>query len=321
MMDAETTIERRMSYAIWLCIAVVAATVLAAGLFGRHHINWLSFAVPAFAATALCGGAAFYARTRRDIRLAAALVGTAQLLAFAAVAAPLSYVAASLGGAFHDSAFDAFDRALGLDWHAWLAWMNAHPTMHKFFYAAYSSFTIQASATILVLGFSGRLVQLRLFMLAFAILTLITIAGSALWPAEGVWGYHHITPAQHPDILPATREMHLPILQELRNGNRLMLQASGAEGIITFPSLHAAAGLLFIFALWSVPWLRWVSVAVNSTMIVATPVDGGHYFADVLAGLVIATLVWFVLWAMLRRSHATEAQVRRLSLESVANNS
>jgi hypothetical protein len=56
--------------------------------------------------------------------------------------------------------------------------------------------------------------------------------------------------------------------------------------------LHAALGLLFIFALWPVRYIGWISVLLNLTMIAATPVDGSHYFSDVVAGLTIAALSW-----------------------------
>ena len=42
--------------------------------------------------------------------------------------------------------------------------------------------------------------------------------------------------------------------------------------------------------LWPVPVLRWFGAVVNGLMIFATPVDGGHYFIDVLAGVIIALL-------------------------------
>jgi membrane-associated phospholipid phosphatase len=69
-----------------------------------------------------------------------------------------------------------------------------------------------------------------------------------------------------------------------------MLTGMSSEGIITFPSFHAALGALFIVALWPVPVLRWISAVVNGLMIIATPIDGGHYFIDVLAGLGITIL-------------------------------
>jgi membrane-associated phospholipid phosphatase len=241
------------------------------------------------------------------------------MLAFAAVAAPLSYLAASLNLPLRDAAFDAADRVLRFDWPGLLDWMNAHPSLHAVFAAAYLSFAFQASATILALAFTRRLELLRTFMLAFFITALVTIALSALVPAQGVWGHYALTAADYPEIVPVTRELHLSVFSGLRDGSFRLLTGAGSEGIITFPSLHAALALIFIVALWPVPVLRWAGVAVNVLMIVATPVDGGHYGIDVLAGLAIAGFCWPAAQAIVRRvaagrevtySHATALELR-----------
>ena len=44
--------------------------------------------------------------------------------------------------------------------------------------------------------------------------------------------------------------------------------------------------------MWPIKYLGWVGVLLNLAMMAATPIDGGHYFADVIAGSVIATFGW-----------------------------
>src|SRR5205823_13317355 len=127
---------------------------------------------------------------------------------------------------------------------------------------------------------------------SFMLLTLVTIAISTVMPAQGVWGYLHLSALDSPAIVPTTRELHLPVFFGLREGTFRHLVAEGAEGIISFPSLHAALGLLFLFALWPVRYVGWIAALLNVAMIAATPVDGSHYFSDVAAGLTIALLSW-----------------------------
>lgn len=79
------------------------------------------------------------------------------------------------------------------------------------------------------------------------------------------------------------------------------LVAEGAEGIISFPSLHAALGLLFLLALWPVKYVGWIATLLNLAMIAATPVDGSHYFSDVAAGLAIALVSWIAVRHALTR--------------------
>jgi membrane-associated phospholipid phosphatase len=162
----------------------------------------------------------------------------------------------------------------------------------------------QAVVVVLSLALIGRLKELRIFMLSFAIAALITIAISALVPAEGVWGYYRLHAAAYPDIVPATRELHLPVFHGLRDGTFRTLMATGAEGIITFPSLHAALALLLAVALWPVPVLRWIGVAINLVMLISIPVDGGHYFIDMLAGLAVAVVSLATVRTIAAQQHA-----------------
>jgi membrane-associated phospholipid phosphatase len=45
---------------------------------------------------------------------------------------------------------------------------------------------------------------------------------------------------------------------------------------------------------WQMPYLRWVLVPLNVAMIAVTPLLGAHYFSDVLAGLLIATVALLI---------------------------
>ena len=66
-----------------------------------------------------------------------------------------------------DQVLAAIDRALGLDWKGLLAWMNASPTIYDMLRPIYLSLTLQMTAVALCLAFSGRLMNLRVYTLAF----------------------------------------------------------------------------------------------------------------------------------------------------------
>ena len=280
----------RLDVAIWLLTAAAAALVVLAIPVGAFRLSWDSFAGPAVALAVLIPAAWFYGRVRNEPKLASALVGTAQIVAFASIGAPLSYVATAASWAIplQDQVLDAADKALGLDWRAVLTWMNAHGELHPIFKHAYGSLTLQASIAILALSFTGRLIWLRVFMLAFIIAALIAIATMTVFPAYGVWGYYGLTPADYPHIDPVVRDLPVPIIDGLRNGSYRQLLSIGAEGIITFPSLHAAFAVILVAAFWPLRWLRWLALVLNAIVLASTPVDGAHYFVDIFAGLVVA---------------------------------
>jgi membrane-associated phospholipid phosphatase len=271
---------------IWTIIAAVAAAVLIAPAISHFRIDWSSFAVPVATCTALLAGSRFYRVRRVDARLASALGCTAQIIAFGAVGAPLSYLAASFDLPLQDGMFDALDRAIGFDWSALFEFITARPALATVLRVAYVSFTVQASLVVLALAFFRQLLWLRVFVLSFILTALVTIALSAVLPGVAPWEFHGM--ASGPDSTILTGQSSVPVFNALRDGTLRQLVAMGAEGIITFPSLHAAVGLILMVALWPIPGLRWVGIAFNAVMIAATPIEGTHYLVDVIAGLLTA---------------------------------
>jgi PAP2 superfamily len=306
----EAAALRRLDHLIWSLVAIVAAIVLSAPVFSRFYLEWTTFLAPLMACLALTAAGWFYSRVRPDPRLASALVSTAQVVAIAAVGAPLSYLAAAAAAPLPliDQHLDAIDHATGLDWHALLSFLDARPTLFAILRVTYLSLTVQMTTVVLCLAFCGEHVWLRVYTLAFLLAALATIALSAILPAAGVWPYHGFTTADAPSFVP-TVSTSWPVFYGLRDGSFRALVAVGSEGIITFPSLHAALAVILIGALWPLARLRWLILAVNTTMLAATPIDGSHYFADVWAGVVIAIAGLSVARTIAAKSaHASEAE-------------
>ncbi len=308
----EVAALRRLDILIWAVIGLVAATILMSPMVTNFQIVWRSFVLVIASSAMLIAGSWFYVAKRYDLRLSSALGSTAQIMAFSAVGAPLSYLAASLGLPLNDQIFDTADRALGFDWLASLAWLSAHPTTFAILRAIYLSLSVQATLVILCLAFTGRLAWLRVFVLAFICAAIITIVISAVIPAQGVWSHYGLAAADPSSILP-TSHTSWPVFHGLRDGTYRQLMAAGAEGIITFPSLHAALAVILVVAMWPVPGLRWVLFPVNLAMLAATPIDGSHYIVDVLAGMAIAALSLAVSYGASRR--ATVDSMRWIAVE------
>src|ERR1700728_2275320 len=157
---------QRLDRLIWAMIAAVAAIVLAAPLLSSFSIKWSTFVSPLLASAVLAAVAWFYRRWRPDERLASGAENTAQLVAFAAVAAPLSYLAASANLPLQDRMLDVLDRMLHLDWRGLLNWMNNSPTIYAALHPIYLSLTLQMTTAALGLAFTGRLLRLRGYLLA-----------------------------------------------------------------------------------------------------------------------------------------------------------
>jgi hypothetical protein len=295
---------QRADVAVWMTIAVTAMAVVGFALLGPFELNLRSFLIPATSTALLAAGGWFYRSARNEPRLGATLSSTAHIIGFAAVAAPLSYIAATAGFPLQDATLQAWDRHLGIDWTQLLNFVSSHPGLQYILFFSYSSFALQTVTTVLVLGLAGQLTRLSTFINAFVWTTLITIAISAICPATGPWLFLDIQPTTANGFLPASANSW-PVFIELREGTLHTIYGLNSEGIITFPSLHAALGMLFPAALWRVKGVRWIALGLNSLLLIATPAYGSHYVVDVIAGIVVAAACWIVVARILRAASET----------------
>ena len=60
------------------------------------------------------------------------------------------------------------------------------------------------------------------------------------------------------------------------------------RGLVSVPSFHTAAAILYIVVAWPMARLRWPVLVVNLCMLLATPVEGTHYLMDMLGGAAVA---------------------------------
>jgi membrane-associated phospholipid phosphatase len=71
------------------------------------------------------------------------------------------------------------------------------------------------------------------------------------------------------------------------------------EGLVEFPSFHTTMSLLFVWALWPLRWLRLPVVVASLLSLSSTPIDGAHFFTDMIAGaaIAVAAMVVATRWA------------------------
>lgn len=212
-----------------------------------------------------------------------------QILLFSAVGSILSYLLAREGGALQDDLLTRWDRSLGFDWLAYVQWVDGFAPLVLLFKLAYASLVPQIILIVIVQGFSGRIGLMRQTILAAMLCGTITILLSPLWPAESNFVHLNLKITDFRNIDPYAGYIHLAHFEALRNGSLTHLSLKDAQGIITFPSYHAGLAMVTLWSFWKTPWIRWPGIAVALLTIAATPVDGGHYLVDVIAGCAIAT--------------------------------
>jgi PAP2 superfamily len=280
----------------WLVLGMLAACFALSLLFVSFRLTAESVAYSYGICLSVGAFAWWRFRQTAPARLRTTFVigAQAQVLLTTVILAPSTYVAASLGLPLQDEALVAIDRALGLEWRAYLDFVNTRPWLGDLLGYGYRMIQWPIFAIPLILGMCGHVLRLNQYVLAFALTLAVTTVVSAFVPAVAGFAHFGLTPADYPNLRPLADSNHLPDLRSLRAGMLAVLDIREVLGIVTFPSFHAASCLLYAWAFWPIWWMRPVALLANGLMLAATPIDGGHYFIDVFAGLAIAAAaIWF----------------------------
>jgi uncharacterized membrane protein len=276
----------------WIVVGTLAATLAFSVLVTDFTIAPVGVLIAVGYVGIYAGFAHANARspTRRDPQVMFVLGAAAQIALTTAVMAPMTYVAAAINLPMQDSALLAVDRAVGLDWAAYVHFVDDRPSLASWLNVGYAMIGWPLFAIPVALAAKRRYQRIEEFTFAFGVALAATTFLSALVPAVGVYQQIGLDPGSLKNINPGAYLDQLRDLPPTREGALRHLELLGLGGIVTFPSFHAASAVLFGWALWAVRWLRPLALLVNGAMLAATPLNGGHYFIDLIAGVVVAVL-------------------------------
>lgn len=196
----------------------------------------------------------------------------------------LSYVVAALSSGYVDPLLARWDEALGFDWVAAYQFTAAHPAVQLAGRWAYATIFLSPLLVIAGLSAAGQADHCRRFVVTYALALALTVLLFAWFPARGPLTYYGVEVAYHT----ATGAKHVATIDALRAGELFGLELGALEGLVSAPSFHAASALLFAWAAWPLPRIRWIVAALNAAMLCATPVEGNHYLVDLIAGILLA---------------------------------
>ncbi|PIE08417.1 MAG: hypothetical protein CSA74_02950 [Rhodobacterales bacterium] len=184
------------------------------------------------------------------------------------------------------------DTFLGLPWRAYFEWVHDHPDLHPLMEWAYTAIDPATVATIALLPLIGSQARMKAFVEAFLICAMLSIMVGAFFPARAAVDYLIGDLAAHSSFIHPPGVYHLEAMDELRAPSGPIVVGDGfLPGMTTFPSLHTGIGVLILLAgLGTRLWLP--AMAYAALMISATPIWGGHYFVDLIAGAALAVPVW-----------------------------
>jgi membrane-associated phospholipid phosphatase len=293
MVDSNACIAWRLFHLNWIPVAAMGGVLLLGVALCGFSIEPVAFAIPTAIAVALGLTAYVYAfanANAADPKLIFPLGTISQLLLVATIMGPLTYVAGTANWPLQDHALLAIDRALGMDPELIARYVNDHSWLAELLLRGYALIKWPLLGIPIILTLTSRFVRLQLFVFAFGLALIVTVAISALIPAIGTYYGLNIAPSKFPTLDGSLYAAQLRDILALREGSLRHLELFKLSGIVSFPSFHVASAVIYMWALWPVRGIGGLAVALNLLMIAATPVIGAHYMIDVFGGIAVAVI-------------------------------
>jgi membrane-associated phospholipid phosphatase len=155
---------------------------------------------------------------------------------------------------------------------------------------------------LVTLSVTARFARMTEFTWLIVISLLIILPLSLVLPAEGAWAHY--------GVAHLTSAYYLPDFYALRSGAKRVIDLNeNLNGIIQFPSYHAALGLILITSSRGT-FLFSVYLPLNILMIVSALTAGGHHLADIIFGLATVPVAALIL-KRITRADANPVQADR----------
>jgi membrane-associated phospholipid phosphatase len=311
---AELPMTDHHARVIWPLIAVMALLTAASFALAGLRLDFASNPYVFVAVALLFAISWFYSSLRPNARLKILTASAGQMLLILLFGILLTYAAVTAKFPYVDANLYAIDNALGFDRHAYLSFFGHRPWLEQTLGLAYFSMLPQFAALPLIMFVADDLERLQRMIVAVAVALVITAFVSVFTPSLTAFVFVDLPHLAH---VPADLYTPAPTMEALRAGTFHAVRLDNLEGLVSFPSFHTTAALIFIWTLRRVPYLMWPALALNLALIAATPIDGAHYFIDVAGGAVVAAIaVGATYWLCRRRPH----QLAALTGAPLANN-
>ena len=256
-------------------------------------------------------GGCFYTFIRPRADFASAIFNFMLLQLFLFYSGILSYLGtrASLPEVDHQLA--AWDKALGLDWPGFVYWAASQPLICDWAVIVYDKPFFVLPFMIMALLVLTKKAHRFEELVSFTLITmLITLIIGTLMPAGSPYAYHGISvdiTAKFHAIADAT---YNNFFYQVRSGQIRAMDMENRQGLIAFPSYHTVVALMLTLYVRDFAGSIGPMALVSLGIILATPLIGGHYFVDILGGIVVA-MVAFWLARGLQRMDKREAALER----------
>ncbi|MDH7637652.1 phosphatase PAP2 family protein [Sphingomonas oryzagri] len=279
----------------WLILIVTISALMdgvllhAAGLSIAETPTALGFGVWALAAAFFCIHFRMPATERQ--RIARDFIEGLSLFALISLLGAIaSYPLAAGHHALVDPELERVDLTLHFHWVSLYEWIAGHSWAQMPERVAYLSIFATPAVLIGYFAWTERRAESRAFLATFWVAAVMTLSLFPLFPAAGPFSSLWRGAAPY---MPLSALYQDQVILALRQHAIHQIDLGELHGLVCAPSFHAASAVIYIATALRVRSLRWPLVALNILMLMATPVEGTHYLADLLAGGIVAvTALW-----------------------------
>jgi len=246
-------------------------------------------------------------RTRRQ-RIARDFMEGVSLFALVSLLGAIaSYPLAAGRHPFVDTELEGIDLKLHFHWLSWYEWIAAHAWAQIPERLAYLSIFVTPAMLIGYFAWTDRRAESRQFVATFWVAVVITLALFPLFPAAGPFAtlWHGSAP-----YMPLSALYQAQVIEALRHHTIHDIDLGALHGLVCAPSFHAASAVVYVATAWRIPAMRWPIAGLNGVMLLATPIEGTHYLADILAGVSVACVALALTPALIRWTGAAKGDWR-----------
>lgn len=198
-----------------------------------------------------------------------------------------NHISMSIPFPYVDAMLWQWDNALGMDWNAYFKYVAERPALRQLLDICYSSLSPVSIFGFLLLLASNRALQAKYFVLVFTSTAIFCTFFGMFFPAIGTVTFGLDNKA-YMELFPYPPGVYfVDIIANLRSAEAHVFNLFFLPGLTTFPSFHTASGIILVAAFRGSP--LFIPMCIYCIyMIAATPIFGGHYFVDLIAGTLAA---------------------------------
>ncbi|WP_426238287.1 phosphatase PAP2 family protein [Pararhizobium sp. DWP1-1-3] len=258
------------------------------------EIDFYGYASVAAIGLAMIALGQYYRTIRPDLRVSATVTATGLFIIFTLGGSIFNYMLLPVHFPTIDGVLAQIDTAIGFSWLETMIWLSGYPLLVGLFHIIYVSSLPQMIIVILILGFSGKTHSLYRFLLTGMIGVLVAMIFWFFFPSFGTAALYSLPPAVRDAMPLAVGPEYGAQLNRLALHGVSYLTPKDVLGLIAFPSFHTVMACMSVYFLRHSRVLFFISLAINSVMLPAIVVQGGHHLTDLFGGFVTFGLAYWL---------------------------